>query len=121
MPARGDLEALRDELGDLLFQVVFHARIAEERGAFTMADVATAIADKMERRHPHVVGDGGDGQPRLDVRRIAGAMPSSGVVVIVSVRKYGGVRHPLTHTTCFTVWTISTRSACAAITASIGL
>ncbi|NIJ06984.1 ATP diphosphatase [Sphingomonas vulcanisoli] len=53
----GDMAALRDELGDLLFQVVFHARMAEEQGAFAFADVATAIADKMERRHPHVFGD----------------------------------------------------------------
>jgi ATP diphosphatase len=51
---RGDLDDLKDELGDLLFQVVFHARMAEEQGAFAFADVATAISDKMERRHPHV-------------------------------------------------------------------
>lgn len=53
----GDLPALKDELGDLLLQVVFHARIAEELGAFAFADVADAIADKMIRRHPHVFGD----------------------------------------------------------------
>lgn len=52
-----DPELLRDELGDLLFQVVFHAHMAEERGLFGFADVATAIADKLERRHPHVFGD----------------------------------------------------------------
>lgn len=51
---RGDLDDLKDELGDLLFQVVFHARMAEEQGAFAFDDVARAIADKMERRHPHV-------------------------------------------------------------------
>lgn len=51
---RGDMEALRDELGDLLFQVVFHARLAEEQGAFDLAGVAAAICDKLERRHPHV-------------------------------------------------------------------
>ena len=61
--ARGDMAALRDELGDLLLQVVFHARMAEERGAFALADVATAIADKMERRHPHVFGDAAGGGP----------------------------------------------------------
>lgn len=55
--AREDLAALRGELGDLLFQVVFHARLAEERGMFDFDDVATAIADKLERRHPHVFGD----------------------------------------------------------------
>lgn len=52
--ARDDLDDLLDELGDLLFQVVFHARMAEEQGAFDFADVARAISDKMERRHPHV-------------------------------------------------------------------
>jgi ATP diphosphatase len=54
--ARDDIAALKDELGDLLFQVVFHARMAEEAGAFDFDDVARAIADKMERRHPHVFG-----------------------------------------------------------------
>lgn len=51
---RGDRERLRDELGDLLFQVVFHARMAEERGWFAFADVAEAIHAKLVRRHPHV-------------------------------------------------------------------
>src|SRR6185312_4264001 len=55
--ARGDMAALKDELGDLLFQVVFHARMAEEAGLFAFEDVAEAISDKMERRHPHVFGD----------------------------------------------------------------
>jgi MazG family protein len=54
---RGDISALKDELGDLLLQVVFHARMAEEAGLFGFEDVAAAIADKMERRHPHVFGD----------------------------------------------------------------
>ena len=54
---RNDMEALKDELGDLLFQVVFHARLAQEAGHFAFADVARAIADKMVRRHPHVFGD----------------------------------------------------------------
>jgi len=53
---RGDMAALKDELGDLLFQVVFHARMAEEQSLFAFEDVAVAIADKMERRHPHVFG-----------------------------------------------------------------
>ncbi|HWZ63051.1 MAG TPA: nucleoside triphosphate pyrophosphohydrolase [Steroidobacteraceae bacterium] len=52
--ARGDPEQLRDELGDLLFQVVFHARMAEERGWFGFADVAASIHAKLVRRHPHV-------------------------------------------------------------------
>jgi MazG family protein len=51
---RGDLDGLRDELGDLLLQVVFHARMAEEIGAFAFPDVVGAIADKLIRRHPHV-------------------------------------------------------------------
>jgi ATP diphosphatase len=55
--ARGDLEDLRDELGDLLFQVVFHAHMGSEEGAFDFDQVATAICDKLERRHPHVFAD----------------------------------------------------------------
>ncbi|MSO92720.1 MAG: nucleoside triphosphate pyrophosphohydrolase [Rhodospirillales bacterium] len=51
-----DMEALKDELGDLLFQVVYHARMAQEAGTFTVADVAEAISDKLVRRHPHVFG-----------------------------------------------------------------
>ncbi len=54
--ARGDMGDLRDELGDLLFQVVFHAHMGSERGAFDFDDVANAISDKLERRHPHVFG-----------------------------------------------------------------
>lgn len=53
---RADLPALRDELGDLLFQVVFHARLAGEQGAFQFDDVIDAICDKLTRRHPHVFG-----------------------------------------------------------------
>ncbi len=54
---RGDTENLKEELGDLLFNIVFHARIAEEQGQFDFDDVATGITDKMLRRHPHVFGD----------------------------------------------------------------
>ena len=54
---RADMADLRGELGDLLLQVVFHARIAEETGHFAFADVARSIADKMESRHPHIFGD----------------------------------------------------------------
>ncbi len=53
---RGDRDDLKGELGDLLFQTVFHARMAEEAGDFSFDDVASAIADKMESRHPHVFG-----------------------------------------------------------------
>jgi tetrapyrrole methylase family protein/MazG family protein/ATP diphosphatase len=54
---RGDMAELKDELGDLLLQVVFHARMAEEAGAFDFADIANAICDKMIRRHPHVFSE----------------------------------------------------------------
>jgi len=54
---RGDLADLKDELGDLLLQVVFHAQMASEQGAFEFGDVVAAICDKMVRRHPHVFGD----------------------------------------------------------------
>ena len=54
---RGDMAALKDELGDLQLQVVYHARMAEELDAFTLADVLTSICDKMVRRHPHIFGD----------------------------------------------------------------
>jgi len=55
--ARGDIAALADELGDLALQVVFHSRIAEELGAFDLDAVLAGIADKLERRHPHIFGD----------------------------------------------------------------
>ncbi len=54
---RGDMDDLKDELGDLLFQVVFHSRMAEEGGAFAFDDVVEAVCDKMVRRHPHVFGE----------------------------------------------------------------
>src|SRR5438093_13277278 len=56
LPAPGSMEHLEEELGDLLFQVVFHATLAAEEGAFTLADVAVGIHDKLVRRHPHVFG-----------------------------------------------------------------
>jgi ATP diphosphatase len=58
---RADMADLKDELGDLLLQVVFHARMAEEAGDFALKDVVTAICDKMERRHPHIFGDAAEG------------------------------------------------------------
>jgi ATP diphosphatase len=54
---RGDMAALKDELGDLQLQIVYHARMAEEAGAFTLAGVIDAICAKMIRRHPHIFGD----------------------------------------------------------------
>ena len=53
----GSPDKVKEELGDLLFQIIFHARIAEEKGAFTIADVISAIVEKMTRRHPHVFGE----------------------------------------------------------------
>jgi ATP diphosphatase len=67
--ARGDLDGLRDELGDLLFQVVFHAQMARESGDFDFEAVAAGICEKMIRRHPHVFGD--------DAERAAGAVKGS--------------------------------------------
>jgi MazG family protein len=64
---KGDMPALEDELGDLLLQVVYHARMAEEEGAFAFVDVAQAITAKMIRRHPHVFGS--------EAERAAGAAP----------------------------------------------
>src|SRR3954454_73009 len=55
--ARGDLVDLREELGDLLLQVVYHARMAQEQGAFDFGDVVQTITEKLLRRHPHVFGD----------------------------------------------------------------
>src|SRR5262245_555642 len=66
--ARGDLDDLREELGDLLLQVVFHARMAEEQGAFEFGDVVYAITDKLLRRHPHVFG----GAPGLSAEAVEG-------------------------------------------------
>ena len=70
---REDNTDLRGELGDLLLQVVFHARIAEEAGLFDFADVARSIADKMEARHPHVFGDAkqGDQEQRWEQLKAA--------------------------------------------------
>ncbi|SDN40234.1 ATP diphosphatase [Methylobacterium phyllostachyos] len=72
--ARGDRDDLRDELGDLLFQVVFQARLAEERGDFAFDDVARAIGDKLVRRHPHVFAPDGtllpEGSPLRDPAQV---------------------------------------------------
>jgi ATP diphosphatase len=66
--ARGDLDDLREELGDLLLQVVFHARMAEEQGAFDFGAVVEAITEKLLRRHPHVFGE----QRGLDAQAVEG-------------------------------------------------
>ena len=80
---RGDMPALKDELGDLLLQVVFHAQMAKEAGQFEFGDVAAAICDKMVRRHPHVF----DAQGRASVAggRMPGAAPDPVTGKTVSV------------------------------------
>ena len=70
---RGDIAELKDELGDLLLQVVFHARMAEEAGHFAFDDVVAAISDKMVRRHPHVFGERRDQLGRGAERGLGGA------------------------------------------------
>lgn len=78
--AREDMPALRDELGDLLFQVVFYARMASETGAFEFSDIVGAICDKMLRRHPHVFGS--------DAERAAG--PAEGSWERIKAEERGG-------------------------------
>ncbi len=80
--AREDLDDLRGELGDLLFQVVFHARMAEEAGAFSFDDVAGGIAEKMLRRHPHVFGSA--------AQRASGMTEGSWEAIKERERKGGG-------------------------------
>jgi ATP diphosphatase len=74
---RNDMVDLRDELGDLLLQVVFHARMAQEQGAFAFADVVAAISDKMLRRHPHVFA--AQGWANAAAARMPGAAAGTGV------------------------------------------
>jgi nucleoside triphosphate diphosphatase len=92
---RGDREHLREELGDLLFQVVFHARLAEERGWFDFATVANGIREKLVRRHPHLFA-GADLAPQDLVRvweeqkareRAAAQATAAGSAVLASVPK----------------------------------
>src|SRR3546814_16221410 len=68
--AGGDPAAIRDELGDLLLQVVFHSQIATDDGLFGFDDVANAISDKMERRHPHIFGNGKTDDVRRDRKSV---------------------------------------------------
>ncbi|MDE1914498.1 MAG: nucleoside triphosphate pyrophosphohydrolase [Sphingomonadales bacterium] len=65
---RGDMAELREELGDLLLQVVFHSRMAEEAGHFDFEDVAAAIGSKMERRHPHIFGEEAESGQSREIR-----------------------------------------------------
>ncbi len=81
--ARDDMAALKDELGDLLLQVVYHARLAQERGAFAIADVVEAICAKMIRRHPHVFGDAASpGWEDLKAEERAGAADRSALASV---------------------------------------
>jgi len=73
---RNDLPALKDELGDLLLQVAFHAQMAQEQGAFAFADVVAAICDKMTRRHPHVFA--AQGSANAAGGRMPGAVAAEG-------------------------------------------
>ncbi|MEA2858027.1 MAG: nucleoside triphosphate diphosphatase [Methylobacteriaceae bacterium] len=92
---RGDFNHLKDELGDLLLQVVFHARMAEERGAFDFGAVVEAITSKLLRRHPHVFGDLGRhsaaeveglwARIKAEEREARGAAPAQGVLANVPV------------------------------------
>src|SRR3954447_7978742 len=92
---RGDLDDLKDELGDLLLQVVFHARMAEERGAFDFGGVVEAITSKLLRRHPHVFGDLGCHTPeeverlwariKEEEQQARGSEPAQGVLANVPV------------------------------------
>ena len=75
--AGGDPAAICDELGDLLLQVVFQSQIATDRGLFGFDDVANAISDKMERRHPHIFGDGTTTDVRLQWEQIKAAERAS--------------------------------------------
>ena len=68
----GDAVLLREELGDLLLQVYFHAVIAEQAGEFTLDDVASDITAKMRRRNPHVFADAAGGTPQRDQRGVGG-------------------------------------------------
>ena len=83
---RGDMAGLKDELGDLQLQVVYHARMAEERGAFTLDDVMASICDKMVRRHPHIFGDA-EASPGWEALKAAerGADPDTSAVAGVAL------------------------------------
>ena len=86
---RGDLADLRDELGDLLLQVVFHARMAEEAGHFAFPDVVEAIVTKMTRRHPHVFGDAKDLAPD-EVKALWGKIKAEEKALRAAAREAAG-------------------------------
>jgi len=92
--ARGDLVDLKDELGDLLLQVVFHARMAQEQGSFAFADVVEAITTKLIRRHPHVFGDARDLTP-AEVKALWGQIKAQEKADKARARAEAGLPEPL--------------------------
>jgi len=100
--ARGDLDELRDELGDLLLQVVFHARMAQEQGAFDFADVVESLTEKLVRRHPHVFGEARGLSPKAveglweRIKRAERAQKGNGPSGKAACRK-SQIRAPLRH------------------------
>lgn len=91
--ARGDLVDLKDELGDLLLQVVFHARIAQEQGSFAFPDVVEAITTKLIRRHPHVFGDARDLSP-AEVKALWGQIKAQEKADKARARAEAGLPEP---------------------------
>lgn len=84
---RSDMDSLKDELGDLALQVVFHAQMAAEAGHFTLADVLSGISDKLERRHPHIFGnaDRSPGWEALKAEERAGKLQDSSALAGVAL------------------------------------
>ena len=91
--ARGDLVDLKDELGDLLLQVVFHARMAQEQGSFAFPDVVEAITTKLIRRHPHVFGDARDLSP-AEVKALWGQIKAQEKADKARARAQAGLPEP---------------------------
>jgi ATP diphosphatase len=91
--ARGDLVDLKDELGDLLLQVVFHARMAQEKGSFAFPDVVEAITTKLIRRHPHVFGDARDLSPS-EVKALWGQIKAQEKADKARARAQAGLPEP---------------------------
>lgn len=92
--ARGDLVDLKDELGDLLLQVVFHARMAQEQGSFAFPDVVEAITTKLIRRHPHVFGDARDLSP-AEVKALWGQIKAQEKADKARARAEAGLPEPV--------------------------
>lgn len=91
--ARGDLVDLKDELGDLLLQVVFHARMAQEQGSFAFPDVVEAITTKLIRRHPHVFGEARDLSP-AEVKALWGQIKAQEKADKARARAEAGLPEP---------------------------